>query len=76
MKREYCEKEENGKCVKCNEKNYDYYDMCLNSVYGCVQTVVSNCLKCNNIFNFDNCTECLEGYELDDKGDCVDKAEF
>ena len=71
-----CAEEEDGECIKCNEKNYDYYDMCLNSVYGCVQTVVSNCLKCNNIFNFDNCTECLEGYELDDKGDCVDKAEF
>ena len=66
-----CEKEENGKCVKCNEKSRDNWDMCLNNVYGCVETNVKNCLRCDNILDFDECTECVEGYELSDNNECV-----
>ena len=71
-----CAEEENGECIKCNEKTYDNYNMCLNNVYGCVETLNSNCLKCDNINNFDECTECIDGYELNDNGHCVVKSEF
>ena len=71
-----CEEEKNGECIKCNEKSYNNKNMCLNSVYGCVETFVSNCLRCDNIHNFDECTVCVDGYELDEDGDCVAKVEF
>ena len=66
-----CAEEENGECIKCNEIDYDDYYMCLNSVYGCVETWTLNCLRCDNMYNFDECTECLEGYELNDSGNCI-----
>ena len=66
-----CEKEENGKCVKCNDKSHNYSKMCLNNVYGCVETSLENCLRCDNILNFEECTECVEGYELSDNNKCV-----
>jgi hypothetical protein len=28
-------------------------------------------LKCDDIFDFDSCTECLEGFTLNDNGECV-----
>ena len=68
-----CEEKKNEECIKCNDKNHDNYDMCLNNVYGCVETFVSNCLRCDNIYNFDECTECMEGYVLNDDGECVVK---
>ena len=71
-----CAEENNGECVKCNEKSNKGYNMCLNSAYGCVETWASNCLRCDNILDFDECTECMEGYNLDDYGDCVDNEEF
>ena len=67
-----CEKKENDKCVRCNEKSHDGYNMCLNNVFGCVETFVENCLRCDNILNFDECTECKTGYELNDRGNCVE----
>ena len=60
-------------CVKCIDVSHNGYNMCLNKVYGCVDTFVSNCLKCDNISDFDFCTECEEGFELDENGDCVEK---
>ena len=67
-----CEEEENGKCIKCNEISHEGMKMCLNNVFGCVETFAGNCLRCNNMFNFDECTECDKGYELNDKGKCVE----
>ena len=40
--------------------------MCLNNVFGCVETLAENCLRCDNMFNFDECTECKKGYEFND----------
>ena len=65
-----CAEEKDGKCIKCNEISYSNYNMCLNSVFGCVETWVPYCLRCDNKFNFDECTECMEGYELDENGKC------
>ena len=59
-----CAEEKNGECLKCNEKSYDYYNICLNNIYGCVETLTENCLRCDNIYNFNKCMECIEGYKL------------
>ena len=40
------------------------------------ETMVSNCLRCDNVYNFDECTECVDGYELDDDASCAAKVEF
>ena len=71
-----CSEEIDGECIKCNEKSYTNYNMCLNNIYGCLDTLISNCLKCDNITNFDKCTECMDGYELNDSGDCIAKVEL
>ena len=72
-----CAEEKDGECIKCNEESYDGFDMCINNVYGCVETIVSNCSRCDNIYNLDECTKCIEGHELDDeKDDCVAKEEI
>ena len=66
----YCiERDENGKCLKCI--NNEYSNFCLNDQFECVETFSDNCLECNNIFNFDKCTKCFDGFELDENGNCV-----
>ena len=36
--------------------------LCANEVLGCVETTTKNCLRCDDILNFNICTECQEGY--------------
>ena len=67
-----CALEIDGQCIKCNEKNSNNIKMCLNSVFGCVETVANRCLKCDNILDFNECTECVEGTEFSDNGECVE----
>ena len=68
-----CEqKDENGNCIKCLDDDLNderYY--CANSIYGCVQTFLDNCLKCDNLTNLYNCTQCKKGYETNYYGMCV-----
>ena len=71
-----CAEEKDGECVKCNEKSHDDYNLCLNNFYGCVKTYVSNCSRCDNMFDFDECNECREGYKLDEYSNCVANVEF
>lgn len=64
--------EKNGDiCIKCGNKNDNSYS-CLNSVFGCVDTTIKNCIKCEDIYNFNNCTKCEEGMKLNDEGICVE----
>ena len=68
-----CEKYENDICVKCVDKDeYGYDNFCLNKDFGCVKTSNENCVKCDNYFNFDECTECKEGYLLNHEKKCVE----
>ena len=60
-----CEEKEGEKCVKCKEDT-EWYHMCLNEEYGCVETFFAGCLKCNDVFNLDRCNECLKGYDLNE----------
>ena len=61
----FCEeKSEDGICLKCKEKiNDDEYNHCLNQKLGCLEIKVDNCLRCDNLENLYECTECKEGYE-------------
>ena len=63
-----CEEEKDGQCVKCKDKSEDGVNLCLNDWYGCVETNVENCLRCNGVFDYDICNECKEGYELTEEG--------
>ena len=60
-----CEETDGDKCVKCKEDT-EWNHMCLNDEYGCVETFFSGCLKCNNIYDLDKCSECLPGYDLNE----------
>ena len=63
------EKDDKGDCKKClNEENYVF---CFNNQFGCVETYIDNCLECNNIFDFDKCTKCFDGFKLDENGNCI-----
>ena len=69
---DHCEKKENGICVKCKEGDYfngTFY--CLNSVFGCMNTFIQFCSKCDNIMDLFSCTECEEGFEVNDYGICI-----
>ena len=69
-----CEEfDSNGDCLKCvlekqkeDETNY----LCLNDIFGCVETGVRNCLQCNDFYNFYNCTQCHDGYKINFFGYC------
>ena len=67
-----CAKIVDGLCEKCikNRDAFSWSFQCLNTKFGCVDTVQYGCLRCNNNFNFFECSECKEGVELDEDGNC------
>ena len=68
-----CIKDENGECIRCQKENpMGYYTYCFNKVFGCIDSFLDNCIRCDNIFDMDVCTECEEGYEIDYYGECVE----
>ena len=68
---EICEEEKNGICQKCIDDDIFFY--CLNKDFGCIETLDSEgCLECNNNNDFEVCTKCKEGYELDKNGKCFE----
>ena len=72
----YClEKDENGICNNCTLHDYNYNFLCLNKDFGCVENYYGNCLECNNNYDFDYCTECFDGYELNEYNRCIKKQE-
>ena len=65
------EKDEKGVCLKCKDDisiENGYY--CANEVYGCLRTIIMGCKKCNDFNNLYICTECHEGYYLNDEKKC------
>ena len=65
---EHCQEERNGKCVKCiqqERKDGWLKSYCLNNKYGCVDAV-DGCLLCNNMYDFNSCTKCFDGFYFDD----------
>ena len=73
----FIEKNEDGICKKCGNKDEEYIDyhiQCLNSIFGCVESYFNkNCLECNDILNFQKCTKCLDSYIFNERNECVKK---
>ena len=68
---ERCEEKENGICIKCKDDSTlqgIYY--CANEVYGCLKTIIMGCKQCNDFSNLYSCTECHEGFYLNDEKKC------
>ena len=66
-----CIEKKDDTCTKCENTQYSWLSSCLNDDFGCVDTYAKNCLKCNNNLDFNNCTECLEGFSLNKEGECA-----
>ena len=67
-----CDKSIDGKCTKCKNVDEEGNYHCLNPLYGCVETYISNCTKCNyNLDTLTHCDECEEGYKNDENSNCV-----
>ena len=63
---DYCENKKDGKCLKCKDIIVDYYSLCANEIFGCIRSSQDNCLRCDNLEDLDDCTECMEGYTKKD----------
>ena len=63
------EKNENGTCIKCLDDEKGYF--CLNKDFVCVSSFYGNCLECNNLLDFYECTKCAEGFKINERGKCV-----
>jgi hypothetical protein len=44
----------------------------MNNNFECVSTNDKYCLEWNDILDFNKCTKCQEGYELDEDSQCVE----
>ena len=62
--KDFCEEKKDGKCLKCkdiiSENSYEY---CANEIFGCIESAKDNCLRCDNLEDLYECTECNEGYK-------------
>ena len=66
-----CDEEKDGICQKCKEDDLYYY--CLNKDFGCIEIFNGEgCLECNDNSDLEVCTKCMEGYELDHHGKCIE----
>ena len=66
-----CIEEKEGKCIKCSEeKNKNGYYYCANEIFGCIETSFENCMRCDNLFDKNVCTQCNEGYTFISNGLC------
>ena len=66
----HCIEKTNGVCNKCQKKEDETLNYCSNIELGCVETNLNNCLECNDVLDFNKCSKCDEGYELDEKNTC------
>ena len=59
-----CEEMKNNKCLKCKDiSSVNGYKFCANEIFGCLETVHENCLRCDNMENLYECTECKDGFK-------------
>jgi hypothetical protein len=71
---EDCLEKEGDVCVYCESKNNPFKSYCLNKIYGCVETKDENCYRCDDIYDFNICTECYDEFEKSDEGKCISKS--
>ena len=57
-----CEEKKDGKCNKCKDIVINDYSLCANELFGCIRSSQDNCLRCDNLDDLYECTECKEGY--------------
>ena len=70
---EHCEIKDGDTCKKCITKYFNYGDVnyyCYNSVFGCIRFFTKGCLKCENLTDLYECTECDEGFKMNEYGYC------
>ena len=67
---ERCEEKQDETCIRCRQEPTDILYFCANKYFGCLETLVNACVKCDNIFDLYSCTECEEGYRLKTDGLC------
>ena len=68
---ERCIEKEDGICIECKDDNpieNGYY--CANEIYGCLKTIIMGCLECNDLNHLNICTECRDGFYLNDEKKC------
>ena len=71
-----CLEKDEGKCLKCTDETNEYgYSYCANNIFGCVEMFYDDCLRCDDLYNLNKCTECKEGFVLTFYGDCRKIAE-
>ena len=59
-----CIEKNNDECLKCSqEPNDEGFTYCANKIYGCILHPNYGCLRCDDLSNLYNCTECIEGYK-------------
>ena len=67
------ERNENGSCKRCQKFEDEYYEQCLNDIFGCIEAYYDeNCLECNDLSEVGYCTGCMEGFELDKDDYCIE----
>ena len=71
-----CEEEKEGICIKCKDLDKSSLNgICVNNIFGCIETVNRNCLRCDDFMDFNKCTECKKGYIKTFYGGCeLDKS--
>ena len=68
-----CEEFKDQKCIKCKKDNpWGYPGYCLNEEFGCVDSFLKHCIRCDDIMDMEKCTKCEEGHEIDELGYCVE----
>ena len=66
-----CEEKKGEKCLRCKDiSSVNGYKFCANEIFGCLESIHDNCLRCDNLENLNECTECQEGYQKSING-CV-----
>ena len=59
-----CEEKKKGICSKCkNIISTNGYKYCANEIFGCLESPHENCLRCDNLENLYECTECQKGFK-------------
>ena len=61
-----CKEKEENECLTCNA------NFCMNKNFECIMTNDKYCLECDDILDFNKCTKCQEGYELNEDNLCVE----
>ena len=60
-----CKEKINGKCIKCKDTiSPNGYHYCANEIFGCLETPIYDCLRCNDLTDLYECTEYKKGYYI------------